>query len=67
MESSTKTNSEIDKIEKNENNKKENNLKMSSCNQEDYNKKEKSGEDLISNNFIYKSNNSQSSFPLLFK
>ena len=67
MESNTKTNSELDKIEKNENNKQENLLKISNSNQEDYNKKEKSGDDLISNNFIYKSNNSQSSFPLLFK
>ena len=64
MESSTKTNSEL---EKNENNKQENTPKISSNNQEDYNKKEKSGDDSISNNFIYKSNNTQSSFPLLFK
>ena len=63
MESNTKT-SELDK---NENNKQNNIPKISNNNHEELNKKDNSGDGLMSSTFIYKSNSSQSSFPLLFK
>lgn len=75
MENIIKEDSKIDKNEENENNKTKNYPNILNNNPEDYNKNEKSTDDTTSNsvnnnpsnNYLYKSNNSPSSFPLLFK
>ena len=75
MENINKINSEDDKLAKNENDQNKNNSKTSYNNQEDSNKIEKIKDNhrsnneinIRSNNFNYKPNHSQTSFPLLFK